>query len=153
MHSRSAIPWLLSALVIAGCSRGPNIPRAVPVSGTVTLDGKPFPGLAVVFTPVGTTHGGGGSGFTNEDGKYELTARYGRKKGSPVGDYWVMLRMVARGSPVEAVGLGKATPATSSKTAGDSLVKMSLPAKYAGGMKATVHDTDNVIDFPLTSKN
>ena len=61
----------------------------MPVSGTVTLDGKPLSGVMVSFIPTGSTRGTGAGGYTDKAGKYELTATHGGK-GTPVGEYRVL---------------------------------------------------------------
>ena len=70
---------LVVASLAIGCNRGPAPPKLVPVHGTVTLDGKPLPGAAVTFVPVGNTQGTGASGYTDQDGKYEVLDRGGDK--------------------------------------------------------------------------
>jgi hypothetical protein len=67
------IPCLLTlVLALPGCSEsGP--PLGV-VSGTVTLDGQPLEGAAVVFTPKAQAIDAGPSqGKTGPDGKYSLS--------------------------------------------------------------------------------
>ena len=63
-----------AALVLAsavGCSS-----EFVPVSGVVTLDGKPYGKAAVSFQPIGTEDnpypGRGSSAYTDENGRFEL---------------------------------------------------------------------------------
>ena len=50
---------VLAALASGGCDRGPALPKAVPVGGTVTLDGKPLAGATIRFTPIENTRGTG----------------------------------------------------------------------------------------------
>lgn len=67
-------PALLAGLIagVAGCG-GPAI---VPVSGKVTVDGKPHPGLVVSFQPIGgkgnENPGRGSSAVTNASGEFTL---------------------------------------------------------------------------------
>ena len=73
----------------AGCGgKVSNQPPLMPVSGTVTLDGKPLSGIMISFVPTGSTRGTGAGGYTDKAGKYELTAMHGGK-GTPVGQYRV----------------------------------------------------------------
>ena len=58
----------LTSLVATGCR--PNPPQVVPVSGVVTLDGKPLAGVAITFVPV--AGGVFGCGSTNEKGEFTL---------------------------------------------------------------------------------
>ncbi len=53
---------------LPGC--GPGYPETFPVSGTVTLDGKPVPGAAVVFTP---DQGQQATGTTDDAGRFDLS--------------------------------------------------------------------------------
>ena len=74
-------------LFLFGCgkSAGPELP----VSGTVTLDGKPVSDVAVRFFPdAGTDPSSGGSAVTGTDGKYVITGGQG-KKGLVAGKYKV----------------------------------------------------------------
>lgn len=68
---------ILAALVFVGCK--PSTPPIVPVSGTVTVDGKPLPHAKVWFTP--TVPGVNGdfmaSAVTDEEGKYVLVSANG----------------------------------------------------------------------------
>jgi len=66
---------LIALLLFAGCD-GSKL-ETVPVSGVVTLDGKPMPNILVVFNPTrGTAEDRslrpGSNGLTDEDGRFEL---------------------------------------------------------------------------------
>lgn len=45
--------WVLTAVVLfaGGCGSGVALPELGTVSGVVTLDGKPLPGVTVKFVP------------------------------------------------------------------------------------------------------
>ena len=43
--------------LLAGCGGNSNLPKLMPVTGTVTLDGKPLSGVMLSFVPIGSTHG------------------------------------------------------------------------------------------------
>lgn len=78
------------ALVIcstfSGCG-GDDGPPVAPVSGNVTLDGKPLANVRVIFNP---TDFRPSEGKTDSDGNYELT--YTReKKGAVVGSHKVII--------------------------------------------------------------
>ena len=66
---------LILFVVFAGCGQS----TYPPVSGKVTMDGKPVPSVTVVFTPVGSpsapTPGPYSSGITDEQGNYTLRTR------------------------------------------------------------------------------
>jgi hypothetical protein len=61
----------LALCLLAGCDSGPAL---VPVTGTVTLDGKPLSLKSVMFFPQEGTPGHGGGGNTKSDGTYSLIA-------------------------------------------------------------------------------
>jgi hypothetical protein len=92
---------LLGMCVLAGCNSGG--PALTPVSGTVTLDKKPFAGAQVRFLPQGDTLGHGGAGSTDADGKYEIIAhRSNNRKGLLPGEYKVIVTrlLMPDGSPL-----------------------------------------------------
>jgi hypothetical protein len=126
---------ILAALLSAGCNRGPDLPKAVPVSGTVTLDGKPLAGVTVRFTPIENTPGTGAAGSTDKDGKYSISDRRG-DKGAAVGAYRVTIYMSDMGPPQPSSG-----PRLSEKyrSADQSILRATVPE---GGAK---------VDFPLKS--
>jgi len=85
------IPWwrgLLSAaaaLGVCGCGSG----GMAPVSGTITLDGKPLAGATVTFVPAGGA-GQAASGLTDAEGTFQLyTLR--PSDGVRYGDYKVLI--------------------------------------------------------------
>jgi len=100
---------VLALSLIAGCSRSEQ--QAVPVSGVVTLDGKPVPNVLVVFSP---TRGElespnicpSSSGVTDEEGRFELETLSGR--GAVVGEHVVTL--ICRGPTPDAEPSGPPGP-------------------------------------------
>ena len=79
--------WALRRAVAAAGM--PHLPELVPVSGTVTLDGKPLSGATVTFLPVGATRGRSCYGVTGADGRYELMET-DKNKGAPEGEFEVL---------------------------------------------------------------
>ena len=61
---------MLAALTLALPGCGSSNPETFPVSGTVTLDGRPVSGAAVVFTP---DTGQPATGTTDNAGQFELS--------------------------------------------------------------------------------
>ncbi len=120
----------IATVGIVGCGFGPDVGE---VTGTVTLDGNPVPGLEVNFVPIETSLGTTATGYTQATGEYQLFLP-GKKKKTPVGDYTV--RIVAAeidepdGSPIR------------------------IPAKYnvQSQLKATVTSGAQQHDFELTSR-
>lgn len=63
---------ILCLVTAIGC--GPSIPPIVPVSGRITVGGKPLPNVEVKFIPMQTGLDGNtiASGVTDADGKYSV---------------------------------------------------------------------------------
>src|SRR5262249_54064491 len=86
---------LLGVFVVAfaGCNSEPY--RVAPVTGRVTLDGKPVPQLAVMFQPVatdGNTNPGPGSyGVTDADGRYSMKLVGKETPGAVIGKHKVRM--------------------------------------------------------------
>jgi hypothetical protein len=96
---------LLLTLVLAGClDSAPAPPKEdlVPVSGKVTVGGKPVEGVTVAYVPSGATQGQGASGVTDSEGQYKLVHNATKKEGVAVGDYTVQLSkwVLPDGSPL-----------------------------------------------------
>jgi hypothetical protein len=84
---------LLGAVCILSSSGCGGSEKVVSVSGTVTHNGKPVPGLVVSFVPEVATETGVSTGETDDNGKYSLTVVKSRKNGAVVGTHkvWVSL--------------------------------------------------------------
>jgi hypothetical protein len=84
--------WLLCGLfALMGCGDGLNV---VPVSGVVTLGGKPLSGAGIKTQPVGQgtrTPGPGSFGRTDAQGHFELELVKPARKGAMVGPHRVMI--------------------------------------------------------------
>ncbi len=84
-----------ATVFMGGCGGGPTL---APVSGVVTLDGKPYPNAVVNFQPVATNGidapGLGSMAITDENGKFTL--KYDNvKPGAVVGKH--VIRIVTNG--------------------------------------------------------
>jgi hypothetical protein len=94
---RCEIAFLLAALALSGCVK--SGPELAPVSGRVTLDGKPLENADVVFQP--ENPGSPSYGRTAADGSYELGYKQGIA-GALVGKHTVSIRVspeVVRNAP------------------------------------------------------
>jgi hypothetical protein len=143
---KSRIAWLGLMIAVAGCGgKAYDAPKLMPVSGTVTLDGKPLAGAVLTFVPIGSTRGKGATGVAEKDGKYQLAR--GGKNGAPVGEYRVVVAW--SGAP------NGSEPAAGSPQMVAPPAQV-LPAKFSGVrdsvLRAKVGDGDNVVNFPLSSK-
>jgi hypothetical protein len=100
MPTRRFAPFAL--LLLAGCNS--TDPSLVPVSGTVTLDGRPLANATVTFIPKDGTPGFGGVGKTDAAGKYKLKGSRDDANGIPPGEYRVVIskRLMPDGSEVPA---------------------------------------------------
>ena len=129
---RCATAALLS-ISCFGCSSGTpgNLPNLSPVTGTVTLDGKPLADAYVNFAPENARPS---SGQTDADGVFTLTFN-DQLDGAAVGTHKVTIttRMVP--------SLPTAAPPPP------------VPPRYNinSELTATVKSGDNTIDFELTS--
>jgi predicted small lipoprotein YifL len=85
MRCRSTWTILLLA-TLAGCGTGG--PEIVPVSGRVTLDGRPLENADVVFQPDEANRPS--SGRTDADGRYQLMYKRGIE-GARVGEHKVLI--------------------------------------------------------------
>lgn len=130
-----------------GCSSSDQ-PELGQVTGTITLDGKPLPGVAVVFQP---ENGRPARGVTNAEGKYELV--YIRQtKGTKVGPNRVEVAPSEEGEESEGEEVGEGESQTATKKSKST--KMSVPARYntKSELKVDVKSGSNTFDFQLESK-
>jgi hypothetical protein len=113
-----------------------------PVSGTVTLDGKPLANAIVTFNPIaepGSKEAGeSAGGKTNENGEYKLKTYTGKgeREGAQVGKHKVNISQQG------------------SKGEGDRTITWEkLPKKYNENTELTyeVHSGENKKDFELKS--
>ena len=137
---------LLLCLALCGCGKraaGPPTVDALPIKGTVTLDGKPLAGADVVFMPVDPP--GAFAGTTKEDGTYQLNGLAG--KATCKGNCKVIISRMLKpdGSPVPP---GE-PPAM-------SFAVESLPQRYSLAnsteLSANVPDGGGAFNFDLKSK-
>ncbi|MFM7243698.1 MAG: hypothetical protein ACKO40_05910 [Planctomycetaceae bacterium] len=122
-HVRGTLTLLLTVAGIVGGGCGPGRPTIVPISGSVTLDGKPVPQATVLFIPV--AGGVPARGSTREDGGFTLTT-FAEGDGAIAGKHRVAVsKMKVTG--IEATEDGM-VPATVS---GDMRTIWVTPQKYA----------------------
>ncbi|MCA9127562.1 MAG: carboxypeptidase regulatory-like domain-containing protein [Planctomycetales bacterium] len=148
----------LTLSLLAGCGGV----KLYPVAGTVTMDGKPMEGLLVAFA------GDGGitaTGTTDTNGAYQLTSIKGR--GLPAGNYRVSITHVAvqenSGSQQQESEMASSSnsAAYEQQAMGNPTAykaaekkKSKIPDKYnsQSTLQEMVAETENVIDFALSSK-
>jgi hypothetical protein len=138
------VSLVLVVTVAGGCGRGrrPELPETFPVTGMVSLDGKPVAGASVMFNPKGG-QGHGSVAVSDASGRYKLTT-FSPGDGVVPGEYKVAItKTVLEKSESDSPMAGSGDP------------KNVLPTRYAddstSGFKATVEaKPDNTFDFALT---
>ncbi len=90
---RKTVPALILGVALAGC--GGSGVTYVPVSGVVTLDGKPYKNAIVSFQPMAVkgnlNPGRGSSALTDEAGKFSLATDEGAR-GAVAGKHLIRIR-------------------------------------------------------------
>lgn len=129
----------LLSIGLAGC--GPEHGRdTAPVSGVITLDGKPLANAKVTFQPKGG--GPSSAGFTNASGEYTLTGFKG-DPGAVVAEHRVLI-----------YSAGTVGNTDTDSDDGPRPVEL-IPNRYNAQSVLTIvvqDGQDNVANFDLTSK-
>src|SRR5438045_8353647 len=101
MRNRALLFLLLSLPGLAGC--GANPPALVPVTGKLTLNGRPLKRATVVFTPDRAKGGRGPQSFdvTSDDGAFRLRTTEGM--GAVAG--WHQITVAPPGDDAELMAL------------------------------------------------
>ena len=100
----------LALIATLGCGGGVSNPKVVPVSGTVTIKGKPTAGVDVNFFREKASRAA--SGRTDAEGKYRLTM-FEANDGAIPGKNLVTLTIPGETVSMEQMMSGKAPPAKS----------------------------------------
>jgi hypothetical protein len=128
-------------VAVVGCQRSPY--ELAPVSGTVTIDGRPVSQSTIMFYP--TEHGDNANpgkpafGLLNENGTYTLST-YETNDGAVVGEHWVTLINVARDS--EAHGNQPRSPGA------PSFARLTVPRRVT-----VLPHQENQIDIKLSRQD
>jgi hypothetical protein len=125
--------WQLTWTLVLGClvsGCGPSRPATVPVKGTVTYNGEPVEGAAVVFFGTGRQ----ATGETNSEGIFSLQT-YEPNDGAIPGEYTVTIAKVE--SAPESSGDPGREPPKVSATPPKSLI----PKKYADPKDSELKET------------
>ncbi len=136
----------ISMFFQVGCGGRGDQPELGQVTGTITLDGKPLSGIAVVFQP---DSGRPARGMTDGEGKYELT--YIRQtKGTKVGPNRVEIAPSEDGEAEEVDSAGEETKPVQKRPRSG---KPTIPPRYnvRSELKADVKAGKNTFDFKLES--
>jgi hypothetical protein len=143
------LKWMVAGgllMLVAGCNDGPAL---YPVTGSVSLDGKPVDGASVTFI---SSDGQPVFATTDSSGNYAMLTN--GKPGVPVGEYKVTVSKVAS-SP--AISMNTPEDMKKMQAAGPMPKPMSLvPERYASpdksGLTATVTKDKSKNVFPLNLK-
>lgn len=130
----------LGVAILVGCGDG-RLPTA-PVSGVVTLDGKPVTSGAVVFTP---DHGWPAQGELDSDGRFVLST-YEEGDGAILGEHRIVVIAQTGDDPEEHFERPPSKP-----------IKSLVPDRYANkatsGLSYEVKPGEsNEVQLPLLSK-
>lgn len=123
LAQRPSIATIAASLgmFVASVGCGPSLPRTMPISGVVTLDGEPVEGASVLLIPVAGGHPA--TGVTDAEGKFVLST-FDAGDGAIVGQHGIA---VTKSHFVgEATSDGLSTPAGATAPAREL-----LPARYA----------------------
>jgi hypothetical protein len=133
MKRKGCFPLLaaLASAALTGCDSGPTL---VPVSGTVTLDGKPLEGANIAFVPDSSNPAPQTQGMdvTGSSGNYKVM--YNNRSGIAAGKYKVTISKLEAKPGVVLPEEFKKDPVMA-KMAG--LVKETMPDSVSGGVGET----------------
>ncbi len=135
--------WMvLAVMCLTGCgSDGPDLSD---VSGKVTIDGQPVPGVVLTFVPE-TTGGSPSYGKTDASGQYRLmftATKYGAMPGSHRVE--MNITKMSKDELAEMRAAGEEVP--------EQNVQIPRQYRQSGALTATVNSGRTEIDFALTSK-
>lgn len=142
----ASVVLLVLVTSLPGCGGAGDQPELGQVTGTITLDGKPLSGVAVVFQPDG---GRPARGTTDAEGKYELT--YIRNtRGTKVGRNRVEIAPSEEGDESSESESDADEPQVKQPTRSG---KPSIPARYnvRSELERDVKPGKNTFDFDLES--
>lgn len=157
---RQFLPLCACAIALVGCGGAEeelDRPATQPVTGVVTLGGKPVAGAQVQFY---STAGGEAAhnafGRTDPEGRYNLTT-FENDDGAVAGSYIVTVKKFDTPPPPQEeqeVSMENYVPPTAQSQAAEAPPKNELPAQYANRqstpLKVTVNEGDNEIPLKLS---
>jgi len=141
-------------IVLTGCSYSSR-PPTYRVTGTVTMQGKPVAGAAIIFVPT-SNEGAAASAITDSEGKYSLTT-WQAEDGARPGEYRVKVSKqeettVDPSKMVQNVPLEEDQKYVESKKSRPP-AKSLVPSKYqdesSSGLSHTVPKSSSVFDIEL----
>lgn len=104
IHATTQWAWVVVLVLLAGCGSGGKV---APVSGTITLDGKPLSNALVAFQPIADagkpSPGMGSTGVTDATGKYTLKTVDTDRPGAVVAKHSVIINMKIESSDLDTL--------------------------------------------------
>ncbi|MGY8770517.1 MAG: hypothetical protein ACKVH8_19045 [Pirellulales bacterium] len=88
---------LLFMVTVVGCGEGSSGPSLVPVSGTLSLDGKPLANADLQFSTTNEGEAAASFGTTDQEGHFDLKSQDG-KEGATPGGHRVNITVMPAGS-------------------------------------------------------
>lgn len=142
------LPALICAIFAIGCGSGDE--TLAPVSGIITLDGKPLAKAKIDFMP--QSGGRPASGITDEDGKFSQVGTFVMGDGATVGENWVAVTSIGAPPMGGEVSMeGKRLKGASADY--NAAIPLSYGRPKESGLTATiVSGTNNSFTFELESK-
>lgn len=167
---RLQIALLALAVLVAGCKKGPTV-ATLPVTGKITIGGKPLEGANVVFTNKNPDQLSAG-GTTDSQGEFKLSTWVGPKEihaGAVSGEYIVTITKAPPGAPQEDMSkMEHASPEERSELMMKKMQgameakkgpqpKSEVPARYSSPESTPLKPTvmvgeKNHFDWPLEEK-
>jgi len=160
MKASISLFGLLFTCVLVGC--GSDLPKTVPVTGTVTLDGKPLAGATVnLVSDEGSIPSGG---TTDDAGNFTLKTMVGDKmvEGATVGTHKIAVSKTSSSGPAVEMDIEERKKMMEQMTTNPAItsnikVEDLVPAKYKNPLQSglvtnVTQDGPNQIVLELTSK-
>lgn len=145
----SLLAAALSVLSLGGCAEVGDRPELGQVTGTITMDGEPLEGIAVVFYPDG---GRPARDTTDAEGKYDLI--YIREtRGTKLGHNRVEIAPDEEVDEEEEEAVANADSEDRPSKPQPEPARPKIPARYnrKSELEADVQPGGNVLDFSLES--
>jgi hypothetical protein len=134
------VAGLLALPILTGCGKGGL--HLAPVSGFVSVDGKPVADVGVMFSPLDSKAGPPAVGTTDDSGRFTLVTA--NREGAVVGEHRVAI------SKDENIAIPQSRGFPIYKSV--SHVAPKFGRAETSGLTAKVADDDNEFDFKVTSK-
>ena len=148
IHITNFFLFLVCVVLATGCGSGDE--TLAPVSGTITMDGKPLAKAKIDFMP--KNGGRPASGITDEEGKFSAVGTFVMGDGGTIGENWVAITSI--GAPP----MGGEVSMEGKRLKGASAdYNAAIPLAYGrpkeSGLTATiVSGNNNSFAFELDSK-